>query len=90
MTPAYFGAETVSAYQGSLDADLASVLSGMAAAEYSAVTLTGDTDPLGGHAVLVVDGNGTAGYTAVSDYDRHHQLHRRPIADPLYLTRLRQ
>jgi hypothetical protein len=40
----------------------------MTAGEYSVVTLTGGTDPLKGHTFLIVDGNGTAGYTAGADY----------------------
>jgi len=67
-TPTFFASETVSAYQGSLDADLASALSGMGAGKYAVVTLTGAGDPLDGHTFLVVDGNGTAGYTAGADY----------------------
>jgi Ca2+-binding RTX toxin-like protein len=66
--PTFFAGETVSAYQGSLDADLASALSGMGAGKYAVVTLTGGADPLDGHTFLVVDGNGTAGYTAGADY----------------------
>jgi Ca2+-binding RTX toxin-like protein len=68
LTPSFFAAETVSTYQGSLDADLASALSGMTSGAYAVVTLTGGTDPLHGHTFLVVDGNGTAGYTAGADY----------------------
>jgi Ca2+-binding RTX toxin-like protein len=67
-TPTFFASETVSAYQGSLNADLASALSGMGAGKYAVVTLTGASDPLDGHTFLVVDGNGTAGYTAGADY----------------------
>lgn len=68
LTPSFFGTETVNAYQGSLDADLASVLSGMTSGAYAVVTLSGASDPLSGHTFLVVDGNGTAGYTAGADY----------------------
>jgi Ca2+-binding RTX toxin-like protein len=68
LTPNFFAAETVSTYQGSLDADLASALSGMTSGTYAVVTLTGGTDPLDGHTFLIVDGNGTAGYTAGADY----------------------
>ena len=68
LTPSFFAAETVSTYQGSLDADLASALSGMTSGAYAVVTLTGGTDPLNGHTFLIVDGNGAAGYTAGADY----------------------
>ncbi len=66
--PNFFAAETVNTYQGSLDADLASALSGMTSGTYAVVTLSGAGDPLAGHTFLVVDGNGTAGYTAGADY----------------------
>jgi len=67
-TPNFFAAETVNTYQGSLDADLASVLSAMPSFQYAVVTLSGAGDPLSGHTFLVVDGNGAPGYTAGADY----------------------
>ena len=67
-TPNFFAAETVNAYQGSLDADFASVLSAMPSFQYAVVTLSGAGDPLSGHTFLVVDGNGAPGYTAGADY----------------------
>jgi Ca2+-binding RTX toxin-like protein len=66
--PTYFGSFGVSSYQGSLDADLSSQLSGMSAGEYAAVFLVGGTDPLVGHLFLVIDGNNTAGYQPGADY----------------------
>ncbi len=68
--PAYFGSATVSTDLGSLDADLGSVLSGLAADQYAVVTVTNSADPnIDNHVFLVVDPTGgTSGYVGGSDY----------------------
>ena len=68
--PTYFGSQTVSTDQGSLDADLGSVLSGLTADHYAVVTVTNSADPnINNHVFLVVDPTGgTSGYVGGSDY----------------------